>query len=161
MGADPRSQVTGACGGRRSGWPPRRHRELPAARKHRLAATRLLSPGPVRRSAGARCWHRQADDRLARGRNEDAPLVAAVLEHARDQLSRALPLRPVHASQRVPALRDLQPRRVISEEEKREREIRQKLDEVVGNGFDAPLTHGFTQWLRTRWIKWLLGALFG
>jgi hypothetical protein len=50
---------------------------------------------------------------------------------------------------------------VISEEEKREREIRQKLDEVVGNDFDAPLTHGFTQWLRTRWIKWLLGALFG
>jgi len=50
---------------------------------------------------------------------------------------------------------------VITEEEKREREIRQKLDEVVGTDFDAPLQRGVGQWLRARWIKWLLGALFG
>ena len=49
---------------------------------------------------------------------------------------------------------------MISEEEKREREIRQKLDEVVGTDFDAP-RGGLGEWLRTRWIKWLLGALFG
>ena len=50
---------------------------------------------------------------------------------------------------------------MITEEEKREREIRQKLDEVVGTDFDAPLARGVGQWLRARWIKWLLGALFG
>jgi len=50
---------------------------------------------------------------------------------------------------------------VITEKEKREREIRQKLDEVVGTDFDAPLARGVAPWLRARWIKWLLGALFG
>ena len=50
---------------------------------------------------------------------------------------------------------------MITEEERREREIRQKLDEVVGADFDAPLGRGVGQWLRARWIKWLLGALFG
>ena len=50
---------------------------------------------------------------------------------------------------------------MISEEERREREIRQKLDEVVGTDFDAPLTRGFGSWLRARWLKWVLGALFG
>jgi hypothetical protein len=50
---------------------------------------------------------------------------------------------------------------VISEEERREREIRQRLDEVVGTDFDSPHLRGFSAWLRTRWVKWLLGALFG
>lgn len=50
---------------------------------------------------------------------------------------------------------------MITEEERREREIRQKLDEVVGNDFDAPLTRGFRAWLGARWLKWALGALFG
>ena len=50
---------------------------------------------------------------------------------------------------------------MISEEERREREIRQRLDEVVGSDFDAPLTHGFRAWFNARWLKWLLGALFG
>ena len=50
---------------------------------------------------------------------------------------------------------------MITEEERREREIRQKLDEVVGTDFDAPLARGVAPWLRARWIKWLLGALFG
>ena len=50
---------------------------------------------------------------------------------------------------------------MITEEEKREREIRQKLDDVVGTDFDAPLQRGVGQWLRARWIKWVLGALFG
>jgi hypothetical protein len=49
---------------------------------------------------------------------------------------------------------------VISEEEKREREIRQKLDEVVGTDFDGLGSHGFRDWLRARWLKWLLGAVF-
>ena len=50
---------------------------------------------------------------------------------------------------------------MISEEERREREIRQRLDEVVGTDFDAPHTRGFRAWVRARWFKWLLGALFG
>ena len=50
---------------------------------------------------------------------------------------------------------------MISEEERREREIRQKLDEVVGTDFDAPLSRGFRAWLGARWLKWLLGAIFG
>jgi hypothetical protein len=50
---------------------------------------------------------------------------------------------------------------VITEDERREREIRQKLDEIVGTDFDAPLTHGFAKWLRARWLKWLLGIAFG
>jgi hypothetical protein len=50
---------------------------------------------------------------------------------------------------------------ITEEEKKRQREIRRKLDEVVGSDFDAPLSRGFTEWLRTRWLKWLLGALFG
>lgn len=49
---------------------------------------------------------------------------------------------------------------MISEEEKREREIRQKLDEVVGTDFDAPHLGGFRAWIKSRWIKWALGVLF-
>ena len=48
---------------------------------------------------------------------------------------------------------------MISEEEKREREIRRRLDEVVGTEFDAPHLRSFGAWLRSRWMKWVLGAL--
>ena len=46
-------------------------------------------------------------------------------------------------------------------EDKREREVRRKLDEVVGSEFDAPHLQGFGAWLRSRWVKWLLGVVFG
>ena len=49
---------------------------------------------------------------------------------------------------------------MISEEERREREIRQRLDEVVGTEFDSPQGRGFGAWLGKRWLKWVLGALF-
>ena len=50
---------------------------------------------------------------------------------------------------------------MISEEERREREIRQRLDEVVGTDFDAPHARGIGAWVRARWLKWVLGVLFG
>lgn len=50
---------------------------------------------------------------------------------------------------------------MISEEERREREIRQRLDEVVGTDFDAPHARGIGAWIRARWLKWVLGVLFG
>lgn len=49
---------------------------------------------------------------------------------------------------------------MISEEERREREIRQRLDEVVGTDFDAPRARTFASWIRSRWVKWALGVLF-
>jgi hypothetical protein len=49
---------------------------------------------------------------------------------------------------------------VISEEEKREREIRKKLDEVVGADFDAPRVRGWREWVKSRWMKWALGVAF-
>ena len=50
---------------------------------------------------------------------------------------------------------------MITEEERREREIRQRLDEVVGTDFDAPHQRGLRAWLKARWLKWLLGVAFG
>ena len=50
---------------------------------------------------------------------------------------------------------------MITEEEKREREIRRRLDEVVGTDFDAPHLRGFGAWLKARWLKWVLGVAFG
>ena len=49
---------------------------------------------------------------------------------------------------------------MISEEERREREIRQRLDDVIGTDFDAPHAHGFGAWLKSRWMKWALGVIF-
>jgi hypothetical protein len=49
---------------------------------------------------------------------------------------------------------------VNREDEEREREVRRKLDEVVGSDFDAPRLQGFAAWLRSRWLKWLLGVVF-
>ena len=49
---------------------------------------------------------------------------------------------------------------MISEEERREREIRARLDEVVGTDFDAPHLRGLGAWLRARWMKWTLGVVF-
>ena len=49
----------------------------------------------------------------------------------------------------------------MNRDEEREREIRRRLDEVVGNDFDAPHLRGFGAWLKARWVKWLLGVLFG
>jgi hypothetical protein len=47
------------------------------------------------------------------------------------------------------------------EEEEREREVRRRLDQVVGTEYDAPQLRGFAAWLKARWLKWVLGALFG
>ena len=46
------------------------------------------------------------------------------------------------------------------QEEEREREIRRRLNEVVGTDYDAPHLRGFSAWIRARWMKWLLGVLF-
>lgn len=46
------------------------------------------------------------------------------------------------------------------EEEEREREIRRRLNEVVGTDYDAPHLRGFRAWLKGRWLKWVLGVLF-
>ena len=47
------------------------------------------------------------------------------------------------------------------EEEEREREVRRRLDEVIGTDYDAPLVRGFGAWFKARWLKWVLGVLFG
>jgi len=47
------------------------------------------------------------------------------------------------------------------EEEERDREIRRRLNEVVGTDYDAPHLRGFRAWLKARWLKWVLGVLFG
>ena len=41
-----------------------------------------------------------------------------------------------------------------------ERELRRKLDEVVGIRYDQPQLRGFSAWLRSRWLKWVLGIAF-
>ena len=46
------------------------------------------------------------------------------------------------------------------EEEERARELRRRLDDVVGTEYDAPHLRGIGAWLRARWMKWLLGVLF-
>ena len=43
------------------------------------------------------------------------------------------------------------------EDDERDREVRRKLDEVVGSDYDAPHLKGFSAWLRSRWLKWVLG----
>jgi len=45
------------------------------------------------------------------------------------------------------------------EEEERDREIRRRLNEVVGTDYDSPHLRGFGAWVRARWLKWLLGAV--
>ena len=50
---------------------------------------------------------------------------------------------------------------VDREDEERKREVRRKLDEVVGTDYDAPHLRGFGAWIRARWLKWVLGVLFG
>ena len=47
------------------------------------------------------------------------------------------------------------------EQEERDREIRRRLNEVVGTDYDAPHLRGFRAWLKARWLKWVLGVLFG
>lgn len=46
------------------------------------------------------------------------------------------------------------------EDRERERELRRRLDEVIGSDYDAPRLHGFAAWLRSRWLKWILGVAF-
>ena len=46
------------------------------------------------------------------------------------------------------------------EDEERAREVRRRLDEVVGTDYDAPQMRGIGAWVRARWMKWLLGLLF-
>lgn len=46
------------------------------------------------------------------------------------------------------------------EDEERARELRRRLDEVVGNEYDAPNLRGIGAWVRARWMKWLLGVAF-
>jgi hypothetical protein len=46
------------------------------------------------------------------------------------------------------------------EEQERERELRRRLDDLVGTDFDAPHVRSFRTWIRSRWLKWALGLLF-
>ena len=47
------------------------------------------------------------------------------------------------------------------EEEERDREVRRRLDQVVGTDYDAPHLRGLRAWIKARWLKWTLGVLFG
>jgi hypothetical protein len=47
------------------------------------------------------------------------------------------------------------------EEEERDREVRRRLDQVVGTDYDTPHLRGFRAWIKARWLKWMLGVLFG
>ena len=47
------------------------------------------------------------------------------------------------------------------EEEERDREVRRRLDQVVGTDYDAPHLRGFRAWIKARWLKWILGVSFG
>jgi uncharacterized membrane protein len=46
------------------------------------------------------------------------------------------------------------------EDEERARELRRRLDDVVGTEYDAPHLRGIGAWVRARWMKWLLGVVF-
>ena len=46
------------------------------------------------------------------------------------------------------------------EDEERARQVRRRLDEVVGTDYDAPQMRGIGAGVRARWMKWLLGVLF-
>ena len=46
------------------------------------------------------------------------------------------------------------------EDDEREREIRRRLNEVVGTDYDAPHLRSFSAWIKARWLKWVLGVLF-
>ncbi|HSW83368.1 MAG TPA: hypothetical protein VLH12_07835 [Usitatibacter sp.] len=46
------------------------------------------------------------------------------------------------------------------EDEERAREVRRRLDQVIGTDYDAPRLRGFRDWLKARWLKWVLGVLF-
>jgi hypothetical protein len=46
------------------------------------------------------------------------------------------------------------------DDREREREVRRRLDQVVGTDYDAPSVHGLRGWLRSRWLKWTLGIAF-
>lgn len=48
----------------------------------------------------------------------------------------------------------------MNPDEERERQVRRKLDEVVGTDYDAPRLGGLAGWLRSRWLKWVLGVAF-
>jgi len=48
----------------------------------------------------------------------------------------------------------------MTPDEERERQVRRKLDEVVGTDYDAPRLEGFGAWIRSRWLKWVLGIVF-
>lgn len=45
------------------------------------------------------------------------------------------------------------------EDEERAREVRRRLDELVGTDYDAPHMRGIAAWVRARWVKWLLGIV--
>jgi hypothetical protein len=48
----------------------------------------------------------------------------------------------------------------VNTDDERDRELRRRLDEVVGTDYDAPRLRGFTAWLKSRWLKWVLGVVF-
>jgi uncharacterized membrane protein len=48
----------------------------------------------------------------------------------------------------------------VNKEQQRARELRRKLDEVVGTEFDTPRQRGIAGWLGSRWLKWVLGVAF-
>ena len=48
----------------------------------------------------------------------------------------------------------------MNKDDEREREVRRRLDEVVGTEYDTPRFRGFAAWLRSRWLKWVLGVAF-
>jgi uncharacterized membrane protein len=48
----------------------------------------------------------------------------------------------------------------VNKDEERDRQVRRRLDEVVGTGYDKPRVREFGAWLKSRWMKWALGVLF-
>ena len=47
----------------------------------------------------------------------------------------------------------------MTPEEQRAREVRRRLDEVVGTDYDAPHLQSLSAWLKARWLKWALGLV--
>ena len=48
----------------------------------------------------------------------------------------------------------------MNQDEERARELRRRLDQVVGTEYDTPHFGDFAAWLRSRWLKWVLGVVF-
>jgi hypothetical protein len=48
----------------------------------------------------------------------------------------------------------------VNQDEERARELRRRLDQVVGTEYDTPHFGDFAAWLRSRWLKWVLGVVF-